>query len=167
MKRPNCSHFDLETQALIAKYCQGNGIDVGCGYQHIGACVGIDQVPWGVACNAAGDLSKADWSFDILNLPIKSDTMDFVFASHVLEHVVDQQKAIAEWLRVLKPEGYLVMLIPHIDHCIPPIARRKGLELYHGLNPADIKSMIDAFVEVVSIATLSSKDVFEVVLREW
>jgi len=167
MKRPNCSHLDLETQTLIAKYCQGNGIDVGCGYQKIGACVGIDQVPWGNSCNAKGNLSQADWSFDITDLPIKSNTLDFVFASHVLEHIEVPQKAIAEWMRVLKPGGYLVMLIPHIDHCIPPIAIAKGLKFYHGLKPGSIAPLLDPFVEVVSIATLSTKDIFEVVLREW
>jgi SAM-dependent methyltransferase len=166
MKRPDCTHLDKETQTLIAKYCQGNGLDVGCGYQKIGACVGIDLVPWGNSCNARGSLSQADWSFDITELPLKDGTMDFVFSSHVLEHVDEPAKAIEEWLRVLKSGGYLLMLIPDIDHCIPPLKRKQGLHTKHGLKPSDIRSINIPFAEVVSFDTLSSKDVFEVVLRK-
>ena len=167
MKRPNCAHLDKETQALVAKYCQGNGLDVGCGYQKIGACVGIDIVPWGTPCNERGNLSQADWCFDVLSLPLKDETMDFVFSSHVLEHLTEPQACISEWLRILKSGGFLVMIIPNIDHCIPPIARTKGLKLYHGLKPAEVKLMIPPFVDIVSLQTLSSKDVFEVVVRKW
>jgi len=166
MKRPNCSHLDKETQTLIAKYCQGNGVDLGCGYQKIGACVGIDLVPWGLPCNAKGMLSQADWCFDIMSLPIKSESMDFVFTSHVLEHLEEPQAFIEECLRMLRSGGYLVMIIPHIDHCITPIARSKGLTIKHGLKPDDVQSMVPIFNDIVSIRTLSSVDVFEVVVRK-
>jgi SAM-dependent methyltransferase len=167
MKRPNCQHLDIETQRLIAKYCQGNGIDVGCGYQKIGACVGIDLVPWGNPCNVKGNLSQADWAFDVYDLPLKSNTMDFIYASHVLEHLNEPSKAIDEWLRVLKSGGYLVMLIPHRDYCIPPLKRSQGLHTKHGMRPESIPPLInDPFVEIVSFCTLSTKDVFDVVLRE-
>jgi SAM-dependent methyltransferase len=167
MKRPNCTQFDSETQTLIAKYCQGNGVDVGCGYQKIGACVGIDIVPWGNACNERGNLSQADWCFDILDLPLKDETMDFVFSSHVLEHLMEPKAYIEEFLRVIKSGGYLVMIVPHIDHCIPPLAREKGLTIHHGLKPNEVKLMIPIFHDIVSVQTLSSKDVFEVVVRKW
>jgi SAM-dependent methyltransferase len=166
MKRPNCSQFDKETQAIIAKYCQGNGLDLGCGYQKIGACVGIDIVPWGNPCNTKGNLSQADWTFDIQSLPLKDETMNFVFSSHVLEHVEEPKAFIAECLRVLKSNGFLVLIVPHIDHCIPPLARAKGLDLHHGLKPNDVKLMISPFHDIVSCQTLLSKDVFEVVVRK-
>lgn len=167
MKRPNCSHFDLETQNLIAKYCQGNGLDLGCGYQKIGACVGVDLVPWGSPCNVQGDLSRADWSFDIMNLPLKDETMNFVFASHVIEHLAEPQAFINESLRVLKSGGHLVMLIPHKDHCIPPLKRAQGLHTKHGRRPESIKELIPPFNDIVSFQSLTSKDVFDVVVRKW
>jgi len=168
MKRPNCSHFDLETQALIGKYCQGNGLDLGCGYQKIGACVGIDSIPWGNKCNVAGNLSQADWCFDIMNLPLKDETMDFVFASHVLEHLAEPQAFINESLRVLKSGGYLVMLIPDIDHCIAPLKRAQGLHTKHGMKPESLAPLINPpFTDLVSLQSLTSKDVFDVVVRKW
>jgi SAM-dependent methyltransferase len=177
MKRPNCSQLDQEIQFLIAKYCQGNGLDVGCGYSKIGACVGIDKIPWGQRISEKDKtkkISQADWSFDIRNLPLKDDTMDFIYASHVLEHLTlnkisnETKKALVEWIRVLKSGGYLVMIIPNIHHCIPPIAKRKKVKVYHGLDPEEVKSLTySTFTDLVSFQTLSSKDIFEVILRKW
>jgi ubiquinone/menaquinone biosynthesis C-methylase UbiE len=176
MKRPNCSQLDQEIQFLIAKYCQGNGLDVGCGYTKIGACVGIDKISWGHRISEKDKtkkISQADWSFDIRGLPLKDNTMDFVYASHVLEHLTlnrvsaETYKAMAEWIRVLKPGGYLVMIIPNINHCIPPIARRKKIKVYHGLDPIDVRILVDnKSVKVVNFQSLSSIDVFDCVLRK-
>lgn len=47
------------------------------------------------------------------NLPFKDDTLDFVINSHVLEHFNDPISALKEWMRVIKPGGYLYMNIPH------------------------------------------------------
>jgi SAM-dependent methyltransferase len=47
------------------------------------------------------------------NLPFKDDAVDFVFASHVLEHFPDPIRALEEWLRVARK--YVVLVIPHRD----------------------------------------------------
>ena len=177
MKRPNCSQLDKEIQFLISKYCQGNGIDVGCGYSKIGACVGIDKIPWGARINEkdkTNKISQADWSFDVCELPLLSKTMDFVYASHILEHITLNQltdqtiKAIDEWLRVLKTGGYLVMITPDINHCIPPVAKRAGLKTHHGLDPKKVKSILNRFpADVIKFNTLTSVDIFDCVLRRW
>lgn len=38
---------------------------------------------------------------------------DFVLSSHNLEHFANPIKALKEWQRVLKPDGALVLLLPH------------------------------------------------------
>jgi SAM-dependent methyltransferase len=40
---------------------------------------------------------------------------DFVLASHSIEHVANPLRALREWLRVMKPEGTLVLVVPHRD----------------------------------------------------
>jgi len=60
---------------------------------------------------------------DILNLPFKDDTIGSVFASHLIEDWTrDKWPAFfTEWKRVLKPGGYLVVLVPERArwwHCI-------------------------------------------------
>ena len=42
---------------------------------------------------------------DICDLPIKDDTYDFILCNHVLEHIIDDRKAIKELYRVLKKGG--------------------------------------------------------------
>lgn len=51
---------------------------------------------------------------DLLQLPFADETYDFVFASHVLEHIRDDGKAISEIRRILKPNGIAVLPVPII-----------------------------------------------------
>jgi SAM-dependent methyltransferase len=44
---------------------------------------------------------------------IPSGKYDFIFSSHVIEHIANPIKALFEWIRVLKDEGVLVLIIPH------------------------------------------------------
>jgi len=46
-------------------------------------------------------------------LPLTDDSVDFVFASHVLEHFPDPIRAVKEWLRVARM--YVVLVVPHRD----------------------------------------------------
>jgi SAM-dependent methyltransferase len=47
------------------------------------------------------------------DLPFKDGAVDFVFASHVLEHFPDPIRALEEWLRVARK--YVVLVVPHRD----------------------------------------------------
>ena len=42
------------------------------------------------------------------------DSVDEIYASHVLEHLPYESKALEEWLRVLKPGGMLTVAVPNI-----------------------------------------------------
>ena len=46
-------------------------------------------------------------------VPLPSDSFDLVFSHEVLEHVQDDQKAICEMVRVLKPGGRIVLFCPN------------------------------------------------------
>ena len=52
---------------------------------------------------------------DIQNLPFEGGSYDFVFASHVLEHIQDDVKAIREIRRVLRPNGVAVLPVPIVS----------------------------------------------------
>lgn len=46
-------------------------------------------------------------------LPFEDESLDFVLSSHVIEHCWDVIGTVKEWLRVVKPGGYIYMDIPH------------------------------------------------------
>ena len=44
---------------------------------------------------------------------IESTKYDFVLSCYCLEHIANPFKAVSEWLRILKEDGYLLMIVPH------------------------------------------------------
>jgi SAM-dependent methyltransferase len=54
-------------------------------------------------CNA-GDLKE-----------IPDTSYDFVLSSHMLEHSANPLKLLFEWKRVLKPDGVMLLVLPHKD----------------------------------------------------
>lgn len=58
------------------------------------------------------DSPIADVKADIQNLPFENDSFDVIFCNHVLEHVEDDQKALHELYRVMKPGGWGILQVP-------------------------------------------------------
>lgn len=58
------------------------------------------------------DQDKAMKKEDITNLSFPDNSFDIIFCSHVLEHVEDDQKAMGELRRVLKPSGFALVGVP-------------------------------------------------------
>jgi len=55
---------------------------------------------------------------DAVHMPsIESQSYDFVFSSHCLEHIANPLKAVHEWLRVLKNNGHLILIVPEKTQC--------------------------------------------------
>lgn len=49
---------------------------------------------------------------DMTDLPFKDNSFNWIIAVHVLEHIVDDYKAMEECKRVLKPGGKAVLMVP-------------------------------------------------------
>ena len=54
----------------------------------------------------------ADYRYNITNIPLEEDFFDVIICYHILEHIEDDKKAIAELYRVLKPNGSCVIQTP-------------------------------------------------------
>jgi predicted SAM-dependent methyltransferase len=60
------------------------------------------------------DLYKPNvmYKIDITDIEFANQSFDVIFCSHVLEHVVDDIKAMGEFFRVLKRRGWAILLVP-------------------------------------------------------
>ncbi len=61
----------------------------------------------------SSDLSSpAMIKVDITDMPYKNNSFDVILCSHVLEHIVEDQKAIGELFRILKMGGWAIIQSP-------------------------------------------------------
>ena len=89
-----------QREGFVDKYCTGYGLDIGYG----GDPVVVNVRGW--------DFEHGDAQL-LYGLDDKS--FDFVYSSHLLEHLPDVELALNNWWRVLKPGGFLILYLPHRD----------------------------------------------------
>lgn len=96
----------------VVPYIRGKGIDIGCGPTKV--------LPHAIGIDSCKDVELFGLDFkpdlvceDACKLAIPDADLDFVFSSHLLEHIEDTRAALTEWWRVLKVGGYLVLYLPH------------------------------------------------------
>jgi SAM-dependent methyltransferase len=67
-----------------------------------------------IACRSADLLRKTvDERVDLTNMVAYPDrSLDIILCSHILEHIPEDRKAMGEIARVLKPDGFAVILVP-------------------------------------------------------
>lgn len=88
------------------KYFRGIGIDIGAGNDTL---QNVSQSFPGIRRVRGWDIVDGDAQY---LETVKDGEYDFVHASHCLEHMVDWKIALENWIRVVKPGGYLVITIP-------------------------------------------------------
>jgi SAM-dependent methyltransferase len=95
--------------SFFEKYLSGKVLDIGAG----------DDL---VCANAVGfDMEDGDANF--LNKYFSAESFDAVHSSHSLEHMSDPVRALDNWWPLVKPGGYLVLVVPDEDlyeQCIWP-----------------------------------------------
>jgi SAM-dependent methyltransferase len=81
----------------------------------------------------SADLERKDVDHivDLQRLPFVDATYDFVFASHVLEHVPDDERAIAEIRRILKPNVIAILPVPLVRENTVEYPEPNPRESYH------------------------------------
>jgi SAM-dependent methyltransferase len=83
------------------KYLNGYGIDIGCSNDPLVVLDG-EVVPYDIKfMKTDGELNEYE-----------DDTFDFVYSSHCLEHQNDITKALNNWIRICKPNGYIYIVVP-------------------------------------------------------
>ena len=99
----------------LSRFEKAKGISMklhlGCGTRHFPGYINIDQV----------DGYNVDLVCDISKLPYEDNSVDVIYACHVLEYF-DWQEAesivLPEWYRVLKPGGTIRIAVPYFDSIV-------------------------------------------------
>lgn len=88
-----------------------HGTEIGAG---VAPLPGLSPAPVYVDCFKAfgADANRADFYGHACALPFHDSSLDYVLASHVLEHVANPVAALAEWYRVLRPGGIIYLVVP-------------------------------------------------------
>jgi predicted SAM-dependent methyltransferase len=60
------------------------------------------------------DLLESDVmiKMDVANIQFRDGSFDTIICNHVLEHIMDDRRAMAELYRVLKPSGWAILQVP-------------------------------------------------------
>jgi SAM-dependent methyltransferase len=87
---------------------------------------------------------------------IPSEFYDFLLSSHTIEHTGNPIKALREWIRVVKPGGLFVIIVPHrdgtFDHRRPTTSLAHLIEDFErGTTEADLTHL----EEILSLHDLS------------
>jgi predicted SAM-dependent methyltransferase len=76
--------------------------------------------PWKYSGSISVDWNKEVnpdivWDLNVSPYPFNDDEFDLVYASHCLEHLDNPVKIIEEIWRILRPNGMLILKVPHFS----------------------------------------------------
>lgn len=135
---------------VLGPLCQGCGIDVGFGGDPITPTAMRMDLPQPYA--RTGDALPVQLPGDCRDLLwFRSDVLDYVYSSHVLEDFDREQTApiLGEWARVLRPGGCMVLLQPDQARYVAS-CRRRGIapNAHHSIDDFSLHYVVRAAEQV-------------------
>ena len=121
---PAPSLLVFSDSAVAHRFLDGlAGIEIGASSHnafHIPGCLTVDYTDEPTVfteeqVRLSGEVTHVDIVAPGDDLPFPDASLDYVLSSHVLEHFYDPIEALHEWSRVVRPGGYIFMIIPHRD----------------------------------------------------
>jgi SAM-dependent methyltransferase len=94
---------------FATRWLVGSGIDIGAGNDSLGAYASMFPL---IKSVLAWDIPNGDATL-MKNVP--DENFDFVNSSHCLEHLIDPSLALINWIRICKPDGHLLLIVPDED----------------------------------------------------
>jgi len=118
------SNFRNLDRRVLLPLLEGNGLEIGPGHQpfvkHENVTY-LEKFPietWSSANRKAlpEDPIWQKYKIGIANdLPVEDASLDFIFSSHVFEHLANPLGHIEHWIRKLRPGGSVVCIVPAIS----------------------------------------------------
>jgi ubiquinone/menaquinone biosynthesis C-methylase UbiE len=144
-------------ESLLARIPPGSALDAACGtgrhtvtlIRHGHEVIAVDQSPEMLA-QAAAKVPEAQFRVgDVTELPISDASLDLVLCALALSHLHDVGKAIAEFRRVLRPGGRLIVTDPHPIMVLltaqPIFAYKPGELAFVRVRPHQVSDYLTAF----------------------
>jgi SAM-dependent methyltransferase len=94
---------------FVRRYFVGKGVDIGGKPDPLSL---YQEFFPGIASLKVWDLEDGDAE---LMEGVADDAFDFVHSSHCLEHLRNPNVGLENWLRIVKPDGFLVVTVPDED----------------------------------------------------
>lgn len=99
----------LSDSRFLRRYFRGHGVDIGGAPDPLALYREFFPL---VESIRTWDLDDGDAQ---LMASVANESYDFIFSSHCLEHLNDPLEGLTNWLRVTKPNGYIIFAIPDED----------------------------------------------------
>ena len=85
-------------------------LDIGCGYNKFSPdAIGVD-IHFTPVVDIICDLEKG--------LPFRSNSIDYIYCSHVLEHINNFEELLEEIYRIVKKNGKIHIVVPHFSNTL-------------------------------------------------
>lgn len=179
---PNEAHLikKLEEEAALRAAPIGydlkalNGINIGCGDRRVSPYLTLIDIMREPQSGGASGEHHAflDGAFlaNPESLPFKQESLDYIVALHMLEHVANPHEVLTYWATLLKPGGGIGIILPnyeytwdaHGDHSHYGHKWNSSVDVFRRI--FDI--YLDGVLNIETIGTLPHKISFDVVLRK-
>ena len=87
------------------------GVSIACGQVIEPFCIGIDKY-CGDKHPIYGGKYAPHLTYDCHKLPFNDNMFGFVVANHAIEHMDNPVDAFKEWIRIIEPNGVLILIVP-------------------------------------------------------
>jgi SAM-dependent methyltransferase len=81
-------------------------------FKHFADAPNLQYITADLTASLAWPVQEPMIRMDIMQIPCCDDSFDVIICSHVLQHVLDDTKALKELFRILKPAGWAIVMVP-------------------------------------------------------
>jgi len=89
----------IAIQRTASRWCKGRGLDVGAGFWPLEGATPIDDT------RGPGLRTRL--------IDVAADSQDYVFSSHCLEHILEWESTLNEWISKIRSKGFIFIYLPH------------------------------------------------------
>jgi len=150
---------------IFLPFCTGTGLDIGFGGDAIVKNAITFDLPNRYSF-VGSDIQNIEG--DARDLSMFSDNcLDYVYSSHCLEDMEDTYGVLIEWLRVIKYNGYLCLLLPDEQiyrqrtHCRNIEHKHENFSMIYVLETLEKINKVKTFLKEYSIQLIHYEEHFE------